>query len=44
MQNYGNFFDPPKVEKQIVDKWSIDSGIELFYQIDQQVLNVVLIL
>lgn len=24
MQNYGNFFDPPKVEKQIVDKWSID--------------------
>ncbi len=25
MQNYGNFFDPPKVEKQIVDKWSIDN-------------------
>jgi hypothetical protein len=24
MQTYGNFFNPPKREKQIVDKWSKD--------------------
>jgi hypothetical protein len=44
MQNYGNFFDPPKVEKQIVDKWSIDNRVVLFNQIDQHVLNVIFIL
>ena len=31
MQTYGNFFNPPKSEKQIVDKWSTEKEWEKCY-------------
>jgi hypothetical protein len=30
MQTYGNFFNPPKPENQIVDKWRIAGGKNYF--------------
>jgi hypothetical protein len=41
MQNYGIFFIPPKVEKQIVDKWSKDNREVLFDQVHQHVFDIV---
>jgi hypothetical protein len=32
MQNYGNFFNPPKRGMGIVDKWSIDDGQEKLFR------------
>ena len=40
MQTYGNFFNPPKPENQIVDKWRIAGMKLLFYKIHQQIFRV----
>ena len=37
MQTYGNFFNPPKTENQIVDKWRIAGGEKLLYKIYKHV-------
>ena len=39
MQTYGNFFNPPKPENQIVDKWRIAVRKLLLYQIYQQIFS-----
>jgi len=38
MQTYGNFFNPPKPENQIVDKWRIAAG-KLFNKIYKHVFG-----
>jgi hypothetical protein len=44
MQTYGNFFNPPKPENQIVDKWRIAGGEKLFYKIHKHVFCAALVL
>jgi len=39
MQTYGNFFNPPKLENQIVDKWRIAVRKVLLYQIYKQIFS-----
>ncbi|MEJ0082589.1 MAG: hypothetical protein WDM78_16915 [Puia sp.] len=44
MQTYGNFFNPPKPENQIVDKWRIAGREKLFNKIYKHVFCAVLVL
>jgi hypothetical protein len=44
MQTYGNFFNPPKLENQIVDKWRIAVGVKLFNKIYKHVFCTILVL
>jgi len=44
MQTYGNFFNPPKPENQIVDKWRIARKEKLFHKIYKHVFRAGLIL
>jgi len=43
MQTYGNFFNPPKTENQIVDKWRIVGGEKLLYKIYKHVFCAALV-
>lgn len=44
MQTYGNFFNPPKTENQIVDKWRIAGGEKLFNKIYKHIFGAGLVL
>ena len=44
MQTYGNFFNPPKSENQIVDKWRIAGREKLFDKINEHIFRAALIL